>query len=235
MEHIADLGRRLLAHTHLDAVQGVLDVGCGPGAALVPAARAVGPNGQATGVDLSASLVTRARETIDRHGLAQARMVRGDTESTPEALTGVGHRSPDTGIAGIAGIAASLANPDTGGNRPARPDASPNGPGRHGVAPRSRDRHNAQAPGPRTHRDRDRPGDPGTEGNQPTQPHADPNNPGRHRISPRDRDRYRGEAPGRRTHRDLPVLVPPSPPGLPPAPPDSRPPPTWNCGPPTAD
>ncbi|MFJ2814587.1 hypothetical protein [Streptomyces sp. NPDC087294] len=54
MEHIADLGHRLLAHTHLDAVQGVLDVGCGPGAALLPAARAVGPNGQATGVNPSA-------------------------------------------------------------------------------------------------------------------------------------------------------------------------------------
>ncbi|MEV4349375.1 methyltransferase domain-containing protein [Actinoplanes sp. NPDC049596] len=37
----------------------VLDLGCGRGAALLPAARLVGPNGHVTGIDLAPGMVTR--------------------------------------------------------------------------------------------------------------------------------------------------------------------------------
>jgi O-methyltransferase/aklanonic acid methyltransferase len=51
----------------------VLDVGCGAGGALLPAARRVGPTGEAVGIDLSAGMVERTRAAAEDEGLEQVR------------------------------------------------------------------------------------------------------------------------------------------------------------------
>jgi SAM-dependent methyltransferase len=45
-----------------------LDVGCGPGAVLLPAAAGVGPAGRAVGIDVAAAMVERARTAADELG-----------------------------------------------------------------------------------------------------------------------------------------------------------------------
>ncbi len=47
----------------------VLDLCCGAGASVLPAARAVGPDGSVTGVDITGPLLARARERVDAAGL----------------------------------------------------------------------------------------------------------------------------------------------------------------------
>ena len=49
----------------------VLDVGCGAGGALLPAARRVGPTGEAVGVDIAPGMVERARAAAEEAGLEQ--------------------------------------------------------------------------------------------------------------------------------------------------------------------
>jgi ubiquinone/menaquinone biosynthesis C-methylase UbiE len=51
----------------------VLDVGCGAGAALLPAARRVGPTGEAVGIDIAPGMVERTRAAADEAGLEQVR------------------------------------------------------------------------------------------------------------------------------------------------------------------
>ncbi|WP_017624184.1 class I SAM-dependent methyltransferase [Nocardiopsis chromatogenes] len=102
VEHFADLGRRLVARSGTSAGQRVLDAGCGTGAVLVPAALAVGAEGEAVGVDISAGMVARARAEIDRLGLTQARAVTGDAE-TVTGLDGVS-TAPGSFDAVLAGI-----------------------------------------------------------------------------------------------------------------------------------
>jgi len=52
----------------------VLDVGCGAGGALLPAAGRVGPTGEAIGIDLAPGMVERAREAAAEAGLEQIRV-----------------------------------------------------------------------------------------------------------------------------------------------------------------
>jgi len=49
----------------------VLDVGCGAGAALLPAARRVGPTGEAVGIDIAPGMVERTRAAAEEAGLEQ--------------------------------------------------------------------------------------------------------------------------------------------------------------------
>ena len=60
--------------------QAVLDAGCGAGACLVAAARAVGPAGPVTGIDLAAGMLARAAATAARLGLANVTVEPGDAE-----------------------------------------------------------------------------------------------------------------------------------------------------------
>lgn len=69
--HHAELGERLAQRVLLGPGGRVLDVGCGAGAALVAAARRVGPTGEAVGIDLSEGMVARTREAAA--GLEQVR------------------------------------------------------------------------------------------------------------------------------------------------------------------
>ncbi|MFB4281183.1 MULTISPECIES: class I SAM-dependent methyltransferase [unclassified Nonomuraea] len=66
----------------------VLDAGCGTGASLVPAARAVGPTGRVVGLDLAPGMVAAATAEIERHGLSQATVLLGDAERAEELLPG---------------------------------------------------------------------------------------------------------------------------------------------------
>jgi len=59
----------------------VLDVGCGCGATTLEAARRVGPEGRAVGVDISAIMLTRARERAEEQGLDNARFELVDAQS----------------------------------------------------------------------------------------------------------------------------------------------------------
>ncbi|WP_326810039.1 methyltransferase domain-containing protein [Streptomyces scopuliridis] len=101
VEHFNDLGRRLVAHAGVAAGHRVLDVGCGTGAVLIPAARAAGPDGEVIGVDLSGGMVARAQEEAARQGLRQVRAVVGDAETVALEDIATAPGSFDTVLAGI--------------------------------------------------------------------------------------------------------------------------------------
>jgi ubiquinone/menaquinone biosynthesis C-methylase UbiE len=71
--HHAPFGERLAQLVVLGPGGRVLDVGCGAGGALLPAARRVGESGEAVGVDLSEGMVARAREAAAAEGLGWVR------------------------------------------------------------------------------------------------------------------------------------------------------------------
>jgi len=71
--HHAPFAERLAQLVLLGPGGRALDVGCGAGGALLPAARRVGPTGEAVGVDLAPGMVERARAAADEAGLAQVR------------------------------------------------------------------------------------------------------------------------------------------------------------------
>jgi demethylmenaquinone methyltransferase/2-methoxy-6-polyprenyl-1,4-benzoquinol methylase len=54
----------------------VLEVGCGPGTALVELGRAVGPSGRVAGVDLSPAMVGRAAARLAHAGMSEHVVVR---------------------------------------------------------------------------------------------------------------------------------------------------------------
>ena len=58
----------------------VLDVGCGTGATLIPFAAAVAPQGHATGVDISAPMLGRARERVAAQGLTNVTLLQADAQ-----------------------------------------------------------------------------------------------------------------------------------------------------------
>ena len=62
-------GRRIAAHARLRPGQRVLDVACGRGASLFPAAEQVGPAGQAIAIDLAEEMVVRPRHEAAARGL----------------------------------------------------------------------------------------------------------------------------------------------------------------------
>ncbi len=68
----ARLGARLVEWADLAPGESVLDVGCGRGATLFPAAERVGPSGRVLGVDLSNEMVELLTVDIEQRGLANA-------------------------------------------------------------------------------------------------------------------------------------------------------------------
>jgi len=74
----ARIGRRTIERLGLYPGATVLDVGCGTGAATLPAAALVGPAGRVTGVDLAERLLVMARAKAARRGLRNVEFKTGD-------------------------------------------------------------------------------------------------------------------------------------------------------------
>src|SRR5690349_13203781 len=71
-------GRRTVERLALPQGARVLDVCCGSGASALPAAKAVGPAGSVTGVDLAVNLLELARAKAKQRGLANIQFETGD-------------------------------------------------------------------------------------------------------------------------------------------------------------
>jgi arsenite methyltransferase len=63
----------------------VLDLGCGAGTDLLIAAQMVGPEGRAIGIDMTSSMLERARESAEQMGLDNFELHEGLIESLPLA------------------------------------------------------------------------------------------------------------------------------------------------------
>jgi SAM-dependent methyltransferase len=81
------MGERVVVHAALRPGELVLDVACGKGATLVPAAQAVGDTGRALGVDIVDEMVQGARRAVADAGLsnAQASVMDGEALERPDA------------------------------------------------------------------------------------------------------------------------------------------------------
>ncbi|MFD9434109.1 class I SAM-dependent methyltransferase [Streptomyces sp. NPDC060002] len=69
VEFFRPIGRRLVEFSGISAGNSVLDVGAGRGAALFPAAEAVGESGEVIGIDISEEMVKYAQGDADERGL----------------------------------------------------------------------------------------------------------------------------------------------------------------------
>lgn len=67
----------------IQAGETVVDVGCGAGMDLLLAARRVGPDGKAVGIDMTVRMLVHARSAAAAVGLDQIEIVEGDAASLP--------------------------------------------------------------------------------------------------------------------------------------------------------
>jgi SAM-dependent methyltransferase len=72
---------RLLAdEVAAGGARNILDIGCGAGATTLAAARRLAPEGQCTGLDISAPLIAAARRRAETESLANAQFIAGDAQ-----------------------------------------------------------------------------------------------------------------------------------------------------------
>ena len=76
----AQFGRRLAEQVPLTPQARVLDVATGTGAALVPVALRLGPEGRATAIDLSGGMLQEAERAVKAAGLAHIELRKMDAE-----------------------------------------------------------------------------------------------------------------------------------------------------------
>ncbi|SED73912.1 Methyltransferase domain-containing protein [Streptomyces sp. 2224.1] len=74
------MGRRLVDLAAPRPGERLLDVGCGRGAALFPAARAVGPAGRVVGIDIADTMIEAARAEAARAGADNVELLVMDAE-----------------------------------------------------------------------------------------------------------------------------------------------------------
>ena len=74
------MGERVVDYADLAPGEEVLDVACGKGATLLPAGRAVGPDGRAVGVDIVPEMVAAARMAAAEAGLTNVEVLEMDAE-----------------------------------------------------------------------------------------------------------------------------------------------------------
>ena len=74
------MGRRLVELAAPRPGERVLDIGCGRGAALFPAAWAVGPSGRAVGIDIADTMIEAARAEAARAGADHVELLVMDAE-----------------------------------------------------------------------------------------------------------------------------------------------------------
>lgn len=77
---LAPAQERMLEWADLRPGERVLDVACGTGLVTLPAAEAVGPEGEVFATDISQKMVDSARDLARRRGLANVRFERADAE-----------------------------------------------------------------------------------------------------------------------------------------------------------
>jgi SAM-dependent methyltransferase len=99
IEFFAPAGAWLAETAQIPAEAWVLDVGCGKGAVSLPAARAAGPRGHVTGIDLAIPMLAHARERARAAGLANVTFEEGDAED-PGTYPGWPDGSFDVVLAG---------------------------------------------------------------------------------------------------------------------------------------
>ncbi|MFC9975265.1 class I SAM-dependent methyltransferase [Spirillospora sp. NPDC127200] len=80
VEFFTPMGRRLVERAALRPGNRVLDVGCGLGACLFPAADRVGPRGHVLGIDIAPAMIEQAGEIADRLGAANVELRVLDAE-----------------------------------------------------------------------------------------------------------------------------------------------------------
>lgn len=73
-------GKRLVEHMHLAPGMRVLDIATGKGAALIPAAHRVGPEGRVVGIDLSDAIIQEAEHAVRMEGLTNVELLKMDAE-----------------------------------------------------------------------------------------------------------------------------------------------------------
>jgi O-methyltransferase / aklanonic acid methyltransferase len=85
VEFFTPLGRRLVEIARPGPGERVLDIGCGRGAALFPAAELVGPSGSVLGIDIAPAMVDQVREQAARQGATNidARVLDGEAPDLP--------------------------------------------------------------------------------------------------------------------------------------------------------
>jgi ubiquinone/menaquinone biosynthesis C-methylase UbiE len=79
-EFFTTMGKNLVNHTEIPAGAWVLDAGCGKGAVTLPAARAAGPGGHVTGIDLAPGMLAHAEDRARRAGVTNVSFQAGDAE-----------------------------------------------------------------------------------------------------------------------------------------------------------
>lgn len=77
------LSRRTVDRLRLRPGEHVLDVPCGTGPSLVPAAEQVGPTGRVVGIDYAAQMLAIAQEKVQARGLAHVELRLGDMTAIP--------------------------------------------------------------------------------------------------------------------------------------------------------
>jgi O-methyltransferase/aklanonic acid methyltransferase len=79
--YFRQMGERIVTHAGLQSGESVLDIACGKGATLVPAARTVGPSGRVVGGDIVDAMVQAARDNVAAEGLSNVEVTVMDGEA----------------------------------------------------------------------------------------------------------------------------------------------------------
>ncbi|ASR34877.1 methyltransferase [Prauserella marina] len=81
VEFFTPMGRRLIERAAPRPGDRVLDVGCGRGASLFPAAELVGPTGHVLGIDIAPAMIEEARAEAERQGATNVELQVLDGEN----------------------------------------------------------------------------------------------------------------------------------------------------------
>ena len=80
---LESFGAAVLASASLSPGERVADVGCGNGAVTIDAARRVGPNGRALGIDISTPMLDLARRRAKEAGVGNVEFIEADAQVHP--------------------------------------------------------------------------------------------------------------------------------------------------------
>jgi O-methyltransferase/aklanonic acid methyltransferase len=87
VEFFTPMGRRLVERVGPRPGEVVLDVGCGRGACLFPAADRIGPSGRVVGIDIAEAMVEEARQQARREHIDNVEVLVMDAENPELPIT----------------------------------------------------------------------------------------------------------------------------------------------------